>query len=197
MQPNAPEEATMSHESMFHDHTVDSAPEASRAALAGSARHFGFVPAALARMAESPALVEAFNAMLRIFDRSSLSPLEREVLVVTLARVVGCDVCVAIHSATLASLKADAALVTALRVQTPLADARLEALRRFTRAVLDTRGDVGDAALADFLAAGYGRQQALDVVLGVGAYTLSTYANRLTRAPLDAPLEPFRFTSPS
>jgi alkylhydroperoxidase family enzyme len=48
---------------------------------------------------------------------------------------------------------------------------------------MDTAGDVDDLAMESFLAAGYTPRQALDVVLGIGAYTISTFANRLTRAP--------------
>jgi hypothetical protein len=57
--------------------------------------------------------------------------------------------------------------------------------------VLETAGDVGDAALAAFLAQGFTPRNALEVVLGIGAYTLSTMANRLTGAPLDEELRAF------
>ena len=46
-------------------------------------------------------------------------------------------------------------------------------------------------ALAAFLAGGYTPRSALEVVLGIGAYTMSTLANRLTRAPLDPQLSQF------
>jgi len=52
-------------------------------------------------------------------------------------------------------------------------------------AVLDTTGDVPPAELAAFTEAGYTTRNALEVVLGIGTYTLSTFANRLTGAPLD------------
>lgn len=90
-------------------------------------------------------------------------------------------------------MDADAALVAALRDRTgpPLPDERLETVRRFTLAVLDSAGAVDDATLRDFLAHGYTEQNALEVVLGIGAYTLSALANRLTGAPVDAPLAAF------
>ena len=44
---------------------------------------------------------------------------------------------------------------------------------------------MGEAALRDFLAGGYTAQNALEVVLGIGTYTMSTLANRLTGAPVD------------
>ncbi len=54
--------------------------------------------------------------------------------------------------------------------------------------MIASAGAVDDAALRDFLAYGYSERNALDVVLGIGAYTLSTLANRLTGAPVDAQL---------
>ncbi|MGO1630295.1 MAG: hypothetical protein ACTH0V_16925 [Microbacteriaceae bacterium] len=40
-------------------------------------------------------------------------------------------------------------------------------------------------------AADHDRLQALNVVLGVGVYTLSTYANSLTSAPVEDPFQAF------
>jgi alkylhydroperoxidase family enzyme len=73
----------------------------------------------------------------------------------------------------------------------PLSEPALEAIRIFTLQVLDTAGDVGDDALRAFLASGYTRQNTLEVVLGIGTYTMSTLANRLTRAPVDDQLAAF------
>ena len=61
----------------------------------------------------------------------------------------------------------------------------------FTVRVAETAGDVGDEAMRVFLASGYTRQNALEVELGVGTYTMSTLANRLTRAPADGQLTAF------
>jgi hypothetical protein len=84
-------------------------------------------------------------------------------------------------------------LVTALRAGPtgPLADPRLQAIRAFTLRVLESAGDVGDDALGDFLAHGYTPSNALEVVLGIGTYTMATLANRLTRAPVDDQLAQF------
>lgn len=177
----------------FVDHTPETAPLASRAALAGAARKFGHVPAPLARLAESPTAVAAFTDGLMHFDRSSLDPTEREVVVFVVATRNECHYCIALHSFMSSKLHTDPALVQALRGSRPLTNARLEALRRFTIAVLDTRGDVSDAARDAFFDAGYEPRHALDVVLGIATYTLSTFANRMTRAPLDASLEAFRW----
>jgi alkylhydroperoxidase family enzyme len=54
--------------------------------------------------------------------------------------------------------------------------------------VLASAGAVDDQQLAAFFARGYTAQNALEVVLGIGAYTMSTLANRMTRSPVDEQL---------
>jgi len=175
----------------FADHTMESAPAGARRLMAATHHHLGYLPAAVARMAESPHLLDGFGRLTAIFDGSTLDPVAREVVVMTIATRTGCHVCVAMHTARLAALGADARLIGALRGAEPLHDGRLDAIRVFTLRLLDTAGEVGDQALQAFLASGYTRQNALEVVLGIGTYTMSTLANRLTGAPLDDPLRGF------
>ena len=59
------------------------------------------------------------------------------------------------------------------------------------RALPPGPGDVSDQTLQDFLAHGYTTQNALEVILGIGTYTMSTLANRLTGAPVDDQLAAF------
>lgn len=171
----------------FVDHTLETAPEAVRPALRGTVSKLGFLPAAMARMATSPAVVSAFGRALTTWESCSLSHVEREIVTLTIAHEVGCEVCVAMHSSIVDRTVGDAALLRALRAQSPLEDDKLEQLRTFTLAALRQRGEVDDATFAAFLEAGFRHEQALDVILGIATYTLSTFANRLTRAPLDEP----------
>lgn len=170
---------------VFPCHSVESAPAAARRSLAGIADDLGFVPSGAGLMANSPRLLDGFIRLSALFEASSLDTLAREVLVLTVATRNGCHLCIAMHTMRLTKSGADASLIAALRTAAPLDDPRLEAIRVFTSRVLDTTGDVGDDALREFLAHGYTAQNALDVVLGIGTYTLSTFANRLTGAPVD------------
>jgi alkylhydroperoxidase family enzyme len=70
-------------------------------------------------------------------------------------------------------------------------------MRIFTLEVLATAGAVDEGALRAFFAHGYTSQNALEVVLGIGTYTMSTLANRMTQAPLDEQLAPFTWTEPA
>jgi AhpD family alkylhydroperoxidase len=177
--------------SWFPEYTIESAPAGSRRFMVATQSHLGYLPAATARWAASPHLLEAFGRVLAIFENGTLDPVAREVVVMTIAARNGCHVCVAMHTARLTALGASPDVIAALRDALPLGDGRLEAIRMFTLRVLDTAGEVGDEVLRAFLASGYTRQQALEVVLGIGAFTMSTLANRLTDAPLDDQLSAF------
>lgn len=166
----------------FDEHT---APQGARPALAAARQAFGMLPAPLRRYALSPAVLLAAQSGHAAFEGTSLAPLEREVVALAVVDRNGCEYCRALHRGILRRMRVDATLREALLAGAPLADPRLEALRRFTLEVLDTTGDVGEAAWSEFLAVGFDRAHALDVVLGVATYTLSTLANRLTQAPVD------------
>ncbi len=176
---------------MFTEHTIETAPAAARRAMAATQEHLGYLPAGVARLATSPHLLDGFLKLSAMFEGTTLDPLAREVVVMTIATRNGCHLCVAMHTARLTALGAGAGLISALRAGEPPAEPRLAAVRDFTRRVLETAGDVGEPALEAFLGHGYTERNALEVVLGIGTYTMSTLANRLTGAPVDEQLREF------
>jgi alkylhydroperoxidase family enzyme len=164
---------------MFTEHTLESAPPASRRLMEATAKHLGHLPPTMARLAESPEMLSTFLKASGTFEASTLDPVAQEVLVMTIAVGNGCQVCIAMHSPRL-----DPAVAAALIDGKPLEDERLEAVRTFTRQLLATTGQVSDEELNAFLAHGYTRRNALEVVLGIGTYTMSTFANRLVEGPV-------------
>lgn len=176
---------------MFTRHTIESAPAASRRPMTAVTAKQGYLPAAIGLLAESPETLDGFLRLSAAFDSCTLEPLARETVIMTIAVRNGCHLCVAMHTARLAALDADPALTEALRAGGPLGEERLEAVRAFTLRVLATAGEAGDESVAEFLGHGYTRRNALEIVLGIGAYTLSTLANRLTAAPVDEELRAF------
>jgi uncharacterized peroxidase-related enzyme len=157
-----------------------SAPLPVRGALAETRRRFGGIPEPVARQAASPSLLLQALSGLEAFEHTTLSPLEREVVAMTMSRRNGCQFCVKLHGRLLAKLQADAALVAALHSGDTLPDTRLEVLRRFVIALQEHTGDVPRDVWSAFREAGYTHEQALELVLGVGVYTITTLANRLT-----------------
>jgi AhpD family alkylhydroperoxidase len=175
----------------FPDQTAESAPPESRRLLQATGAHLGYLPAALARMAVSPQLMDGFLKANGLFESTTLDPLARETLVMTMAVRNSCHICVAMHTASLTRMGADAGLIADLRAGRPVADERLAAMQAFTLEVLETAGAVDDQGLAAFFEQGYTPRNALEVVLGIGALTMSTLANRMTRSPVDEQLSAF------
>ena len=89
------------HMRWFPEHTVESAPSGSRRFMVATQKHLGYLPAATARWAASPHLLEGFARMTAIFENSTLDPVAREVVVMTIATRNGCHICVAMHTCLL------------------------------------------------------------------------------------------------
>jgi AhpD family alkylhydroperoxidase len=159
-----------------------SAPAGARATLARTKAVFGGIPGPLSRYASSPLALDAALAGLDAFEKSSLAPLEREVLALTMGRRNSCKFCVDFHLRLLKAQQAAPELVSALADGQALREPRLDALRLFILAVLDRQGDVPQDVWSNFREAGYTHEQALEVVTGVSVYTLTTFANRLTES---------------
>lgn len=166
-------------------HTPNSAPAAAREILNGAKKGFGFVPNLLGVMAEAPTLVKAYTTLSRIFEETSFSAAERQVVLLAVSYENGCEYCVAAHSVIAGMQKVPGDVVGAIRDGKPIADAKLEALRRFTAAVTRTRGWPSKDDARAFMSAGYAQAQVLEVILGVGIKTLSNYANHVAETPLD------------
>ena len=172
---------------------IATAPEGSKPYLEKGLAKNGYIPNLLKVLAGAPTAIEMYMTVGEINGRTSFSLAEREVVQITAATIHGCDFCVAGHSA-IALKKAgfDRAAVVALQNGQPTGDARLDALALFARAVIATRGAVGDAELAAFQAAGFAPAQALEVILGVSLATLCNFANSLAQSPVNPQLEAFR-----
>jgi len=175
----------------FTTHTIESAPEEAKATLQGAQDTLGFVPNLYANMAESPAVLAAYMSLAGHFESSSLTATEQQVVALTASVINNCEFCVAAHSVISKSMmNIDADIVDAVRQQKPIADQKLEALATFTKAVVNERGWVSDAATATFLAAGYSKAHALEVVLGVTMKTLSNYTNHVAKTAVNEQFAP-------
>ncbi len=177
--------------STFPLHDTSTAPEASKPLLAQSLSAYGMIPGLHAVMAEAPALLEAYQRVHELFTASSFDNDELTVVWQTINVEHGCHYCVPAHTGIAKSMGVDDAISTALREETPLPSERLEALRRFTLAVVRDRGAVNPEAVTAFLQAGFTAQQILEVVLGVAQKVMSNYTNHLANTPVDEAFRSF------
>lgn len=177
--------------------TIDNAPEEARPRLQAALKNNGFLPNLVRVLANAPVALETYQTVGAINARSSLSLAEREAVQITAAAVHGCGFCVAGHTAIAykqAKLADD--VVDALRNGAKVADERLNAVADFTRAVIRSRGNVQDAELAAFRAAGFTEANALEVILGVSLATLCNFANNLAQTDLNPELSQYAWQGP-
>lgn len=172
----------MSH---YQIHTKETASPASAEILANAEKAYGFIPNLLGTMAESPVMLKAYLALGKIFDESSFSPTERQVIILTASRFNECRYCVAAHSVVAGMQKIPADVVDAIRNDLPIADGRLDTLRQTVTTALEQRGWLSEDDQDAFFAAGYTQAQLFEVILGISYKTLSNYVNHIADAPLD------------
>jgi uncharacterized peroxidase-related enzyme len=177
-------------------HSETTAPDASKPILEGVRKAYGFLPNMLGTMAEAPALLKGYQTLGKIFQESSLSAAEQQVVILTTSYENACTYCVAAHTVIAAMSKVPSDVVQAIRAGNPIADPKLEALRQLASEIVTTRGWPRQETLRRFLAAGYTQANVLEVVLGVGLKTLSNYTNHLAATPLDGAFASAAWTSP-
>jgi len=167
----------------FQVHTLDSAPADSRETLGMLVKGYGFLPNLAGAVAESPATLGALVGFMTAYDSKdmTLSPLERQVVLLAVSVRNKCEYCTAAHSMLCNMTGLERSEIDRLQAGEPLGSARLEALRRFAETVVGARGWVADADLQRFLASGFTRAQVFEVVFGVALKTLTNYANHIAR----------------
>lgn len=170
---------------------VATAPEGSKNLLENSLKSNGMIPGLHGVLAGSPQLFEAYQTLHQLFSDSSFNKEELTVVWQSINVEHACHYCVPAHTGIAKMMKVEDAITEALRNETPLEDAKLEALRTLTLIIVRNRGQVSQEELEAFYAAGYGEQQVLDIILGVSQKVISNYTNRIANTPVDAPFKKF------
>ena len=181
----------------FTLHDLESAPADSRPLLEKSKAAFGRIPGLHAVMSESPALLEGYQILHKLFAASSMDAEQKTVVWQAINVEHACHYCVPAHTGIAKMMGVSDDISNALRDETPLPTPKLEALRSFTLAVVRDRGAVDDATVQTFLDAGYTRQNILEVILGTAQKVMSNYTNHLAETPVDAVMQKFAWSKAS
>jgi len=166
--------------------SLESAPAEARSELQSVQEKYGFLPNLMGVMAHAPPLLKAYLTLNQLFEQTSLSPVEQQVVILTISERNRCEYCVAAHTMSARMHKVPHGVIESIRSGKPIADDRLDALRSLTVEIVETRGWPSKAAVDDFLSAGFTESQVLELVLAVGMKTLSNYTNHIAHTPLDS-----------
>ena len=177
----------------FQFHDPETAPEASKELLSKLYAQTGRSEF-YACLAGSPETLKAYNLLHNLFMNTSFTDEERTVIWQTINVEHECVYCVPAHTAMAKHMKIDQTVSDALRDETPLPTAKLEALRTFTLEVVRTRGNASKDAIAAFLNVGYTHQNIIEVVLGISQKVISNYVNHLAEIPPEEKFSQFAWT---
>lgn len=167
--------------------TPSDAEERAKTGLEAAQKSLGFIPNMYAYMANSAILLDSYLYAYGLFRKESkFTPVEQEVIFLTISRENSCHYCVAAHSFVADVMsKVPGAVTNAIRDGHEIPERKLEALSRFTKVMNDSRGNPDREAVEAFLSAGYTEYQILDIVQAISVKILSNYANHLFETPLD------------
>ncbi|SLN62840.1 carboxymuconolactone decarboxylase family protein [Ruegeria meonggei] len=175
----------------FPSHDLTTAPEGSKPLLEKSQAAFGRLPGLHKVMSESPQHLEGYQVLHHLFLQTDFDNDEKTVVWQTINVANECHYCVPAHTGIAKMMKVSDDITEALRNETPLPNAKLEALRTFTLQMMDQKGNVTDAQLQAFFDAGYSHRAVLDVVLGLAQKTMSNYVNHMAQTPVDEVMRGF------
>jgi uncharacterized peroxidase-related enzyme len=147
----------------------------------------GLVPNMTRAMANSPAVLEAYLGFSGALSKGSLSNKSREQIALAVGQANECDYCLAAHSTIgkMVGLTKDQILDS--RRGTAI-DPKTDALIRFARKLVDERGRVSDADVAEVRAAGLDDGAIAEVVANVALNIFTNYFNHVGETDIDFPL---------
>ncbi|MGN2249238.1 carboxymuconolactone decarboxylase family protein [Frateuria sp. GZRe14] len=168
--------------------SVQSATGATAEVYAQIRKAAGSVPNTFAAIgAHGPAALKAVLQAEAVLSSGGLTRQDQETIKLLVSEVTGCDYCVAAHSmlGKMAGLKPEA--LKQIRAGQPTGDAKRDALARFVRLLVETRGTIAESEFAAIRAAGYTDAQLVDISLAIALVIFTNTFNRINDTELDFP----------
>jgi len=170
-------------------HSIASAPEKSKPALEQLQKAFGVLPNLPAVIANSPKLINSLVPLFQQVHNPGLTEPENQIVLLTDAVTNSSTYAVAFHTALALQQGISSKEIDAIRERRLPTDKRFAALSTLAKTLIEKRGHLSERELDSFIAAGFTKEQILEVVAIVAASTITNYAGTIANPPLE---EPFR-----
>lgn len=141
---------------------------------------YGFIPNLFAYMAEAPTTIQAYLQLNALIAETSLSPAQAQLSLWVTSLENQCEFCATAHQAFAKKMGVKTQTIEAVLQNKAIESPDDAALAAFTRAVVSKKGHLAATDVDAFLAAGFTKQQIMEVILVVTIKTLSNYINHLT-----------------
>lgn len=165
--------------------------EKSKNILEATKKGLGFVPNMYLGMAGNTSTLDSYTYAYDSFRKiSGFTPVEQEVVFLSVSYFNNCEYCMAAHSFVGDMMtKVPAEITNAIREGKEISDRKLNVLSNFTKTMTEKRGWASQEDLDAFFSAGYSETHVLGVITGIAIKTISNYSNHLTQPELDKTFE--------
>lgn len=171
-----------------HIPTRTEVTEANQAIFDNLEKGLGFVPNLYAYFAKNDT---ALGDYLTLQNRkSTLKAKEREVVNLVTSQINGCRYCQSAHTVLGKMNGFTEEQVVEIRHGQATFEPKLDALAKFTAAVVENKGRADEATKQAFFDAGYTEANMIDTVMVIGDKIISNYLHNLTDFAIDFPLAP-------
>ena len=168
-----------------------SAPEKSKPALEQLQQAFGLIPNLAAVISNSPKLVNSLVGVFQQVHSSSLNEQELQIVLLTDAVANSSPYAVAFHTALAIKQGVNPEETVAVRARLVPKDQRFGALSTLAKTLIEKRGHLNEQEFDAFLAAGFTKEQILEVIAVVAASTITNYAGTIENPPLEEQFKQF------
>ncbi|MEU9405760.1 carboxymuconolactone decarboxylase family protein [Streptomyces sp. NPDC048281] len=146
----------------------------------------GFVPNMFKTLSSNPAVLEAVTTLQGILSRV-LDARTRHSIALAVSQANDCGYCLAMHTYVATEFGGMSRDDIELGRVGSSIDPRRAAAARFAQRVVESRGQVSDADLAEVRGAGYTDAQILAVVAAAVQFLFTNFINNVNRTDLDIP----------
>ena len=175
----------------FNIHNLETASVESKPLLEKSLAGFGMIPNLHGVLAESPAVLQAYQELTGLFQKTSFDKEEITVVWQTINAEHECHYCLPAHTAVAHSMGVDGDVIEALSKKQELPNQKLKVLQETTLSLVKNRGKISETEINKFTDVGYNQQHVLEIILGISHKVISNYVNHLAQTPLDEPFKKF------
>lgn len=169
----------------FCAHNLCSSSTASQPPATEIERQYDFIPSLYGEMTKPSVCLNAYPALTESFENSSLTPQERQIILLTVRFENGQQ-----NNASQEfklpeenSLPDD--ILDAINEDRPIQSEKLQALRHITSEIVGRKGWVSNDMIVSFITAGYSKQSLKDVLTGIGLQTLLEHQERKVNRTTD------------
>ncbi|ELY3737994.1 carboxymuconolactone decarboxylase family protein [Cronobacter sakazakii] len=119
--------------------------------------------------------------------KGALSARELEAINLVVSETTGCDYCLAAHTLMAKKAGYSADDTRALRAGRFAQDAHIDALLRFVKTVITTRGTLPESDVTALRAAGFDDRQVIEILSAISAILFTNMVNRVNDTVVDFP----------